>query len=155
METNEFKSWGGVPECYATKAGRRFLNKVSVDFNTGCWLWTATVSKRGYGYFGYKRNGTRAGIEAHRASYLLFAGDIPDGLVIDHLCRNKRCVNPLHLEAVTQKENVRRAPTKWATRELWFKAKERCNLGHPILGMRSNGVRYCKECKSLRRRAVK
>lgn len=74
----------------------------------GCWLWTgATV--RGYGKL--TRGGRGEGhVLAHRLSYELLIGPIPDGLQIDHLCRVRNCVNPDHLEAVTQLENIRRAP---------------------------------------------
>lgn len=71
-----------------------------------CWQWTASIiHTTGYGAFGVE--GRKRG--AHRVSYELVIGPIPDGLTIDHLCNNRRCVNPSHLEPVTQGENVRRA----------------------------------------------
>lgn len=69
-----------------------------------CWLWIASWDKEGYGMDGYRGRSIRA----HRLSYQFFKGDIPEGLVIDHLCRIKNCVNPDHLEAVTRAENKRR-----------------------------------------------
>jgi HNH endonuclease len=72
----------------------------------GCWEWRGAVSDTGYGCFEYERNRV---MSAHRYSYLQLVGAIPSGLVLDHLCRNKRCVNPAHLEPVTQAENLRRA----------------------------------------------
>lgn len=85
----------------------RFLNKVVAldDEDGGCWIWLAAVSIHGYGQFGL-RNGMPT--PAHRWSYQHFVGPIPDGLVIDHVCRRRDCVNPDHLEAVTQGENLRR-----------------------------------------------
>ncbi len=70
---------------------------------TGCWEWTGPKQGQGYGIFGSKPS--RA---AHRAFYERFKGPIPAGLVIDHLCRNPSCVNPEHLEPVTNRENVMR-----------------------------------------------
>jgi hypothetical protein len=70
----------------------------------GCWIWTASLDRSGYGRFFFS-SPTRL---AHRASYELLVGPIPDGLEIDHLCRVRCCVNPAHLEPVTAKENNRR-----------------------------------------------
>lgn len=80
-------------------AGRSTLS------DSGCWEWQRVRDRDGYGitHFGGKR------VRAHRLSYEAHIGPIPAGLTIDHLCRNTCCVNPLHLEAVTNEENVRRA----------------------------------------------
>ena len=69
-----------------------------------CWIWTGNI-RRGYGLFSYARHGAMG---AHRWSYQLYVGPIPEGLVLDHLCRVRACVNPAHLEPVTQRENVMR-----------------------------------------------
>lgn len=74
---------------------------------SGCWLWTGALNKDGYAHLCVKRNSTR--VLAHRFSFQKFVGPIPEELEIDHLCRNRCCVNPHHLEAVSHKENVRRA----------------------------------------------
>lgn len=87
----------------------RFWEKVSLpiresDGADACWPWLGYRTDRGYGYI-WVDGGLRP---AHRVSYEMFYGDIPEGLVIDHLCRFTSCVKPMHLEVVTQAENVLR-----------------------------------------------
>lgn len=82
----------------------RFMPKVKVT--EGCWNWTAATNEKGYGVF---RLRARRNQLAHGASYEHFVGPVPDGLVLDHLCENPRCVRPDHLEPVTNAENRRRA----------------------------------------------
>ncbi len=114
--------------------------------NKGCWDWLGEINKKGYGRLEY--NGKR--IKAHRYFYEYFVKPIPNGLEIDHLCRNKRCVNPKHLEAVTHRENIIRA---WRER---IKDIPNCLYGHPYSGNnlymiieKKNGKtwRACKTCK--------
>ncbi len=71
---------------------------------SGCWSWTGNVNEHGYG----RMNLGGAPERAHRVAYRLFVGLIPEGMTIDHLCRNRACVNPQHMEVVTRGENVRR-----------------------------------------------
>jgi hypothetical protein len=91
--------------------GRRFHRKVERykvedrGYETACWIWQLALKENGYGSVGGP--GQRM-LYAHRVYYEEANGPIPDGLVIDHLCRQSACVNPDHLEAVTQSENVRR-----------------------------------------------
>lgn len=80
----------------------RFWSKVAKT--STCWLWGGSVRANGYGVFSFQART----MLAHRYAYELLSGPIPTGLVIDHLCRVRNCVNPAHLEAVTQSENVRR-----------------------------------------------
>lgn len=81
----------------------RFVAKVE-PLTTGCWRWTAGHQTCGYGVFWDGHRLTRA----HRTAFTLLIGEIPDGLVIDHLCRVPECVNPTHLEPVTTRENLLR-----------------------------------------------
>lgn len=122
---------------------RRFFAKVRVAEN-GCWEWTGARDDDGYGYF---RPPDGKIYRAHRVSYEICFGPIPDGLCTDHLCRNRSCVNPMHLEPVTWRENVLRGDTGPA-RNL---AKTHCHKGHPLSGenlyVRPNGWRICKECR--------
>lgn len=83
----------------------RFWAKVDKQTD-GCWIWSASRYVRRGGYGQFNLNGTA--VKAHRIAYELVKGPIPDGLVLDHLCRVTACVNPDHLEAVTQQENTRR-----------------------------------------------
>jgi len=77
-----------------------------VDKTTDCWLWTGSKHNEGYGRIRTRR--PPRNLMAHRVSYEINVGPIPKGLTIDHLCRNKGCVNPKHLESVTNIENIMR-----------------------------------------------
>ena len=77
-----------------------------IEKTESCWNWKAG-SRRGYGRITKGRRG-EGKLTAHRVVYELLVGKIPDGMVLDHLCRNKLCVNPIHLEIVTSKENTLR-----------------------------------------------
>lgn len=74
----------------------------------GCWLWTGTIRPDGYGVIYIASKALRFRTSAHRYSYQLIKGAIPEGLELDHLCRVRKCCNPDHLEAVTHAENLRR-----------------------------------------------
>lgn len=100
-----------VARTYAKGHGRRrpiaerLLRKLDRS-SAECWTWTGAVSTSGYGVIGVSSTATDY---VHRAAYRAWVGPIPAGRHIDHLCRNRLCANPAHLEAVTQAENNRRA----------------------------------------------
>lgn len=111
------------PDMVIGTAEERFWPKV--DKSGDCWVWTANRLANGYGVFG--KGGREAGlILAHRFAYELAYGPIPDGLVIDHLCRIHPCVRPDHLEAVTQKVNNARGEGHP------YAKKTHCKNGHPF-----------------------
>ena len=118
---------------------------------SGCWVWSRYLDRHGYGK-GYFRGRTWL---AHRLSYAAHFGSIPDGLTIDHLCKNTRCVNPKHLEPVSNRENVLRGTGPSAL----CAKKTHCHRGHLFDHKNTNkwmGKRVCRACKrdtSARRRS--
>jgi hypothetical protein len=108
-----------------------------------CWLWTGSaggVGGKGYGLFHWSPVKSTV---AHRAVWLLTVGEIPTGMQLDHLCRVLRCVNPAHLEVVTNLENMARMAA----------AREKCRNGHewtPDSFDYVGGNRLCRECKTAR-----
>lgn len=137
----------------------RFFRKVLPQSSSGCWHWGADRTSKGYGRFSV---GGRAGgpQRAHRVAYEMLVGPITEGYVLDHvICRNPRCVNPAHLEPVTNEENLRRGrPSPTALN----REKTHCRRGHPydegntyFVTDRRTGTkgRGCKECNRARGRA--
>lgn len=109
----------------------------------GCWPWIGKLNADGYGLF----TGSRRRVRAHRFAYELLVGPIPDGLVLDHLCRNPCCVNPTHLEPVTIRENVLRGVGPSAKHAV----KTHCVNGHPFDSVNTHitaqGWRKCRACE--------
>lgn len=121
--------------------GERFWDKV--DASGDCWIWMAD---RVNGYGRFHVDGTTR-VVAHRWSYEALVGEVPAGLQLDHLCRNRSCVNPDHLEPVTDVENQRRGSSPSGINH----RKSRCRRGHPFEGdnlwVDSHGHRHCRECQ--------
>ena len=124
------------------KSFKHFIQNSIVDFPTQCWTYRACPEKDGYCRIGM--NGKRYSI--HRASYSYFKGQIPYGKEIDHLCRNRKCFNPSHLEAITHRTNVLRGIGLSAINA----KKTFCPKGHLYIGynikMTRNQERICRTC---------
>jgi hypothetical protein len=116
---------------------RRLADKIMPDHVSGCWLWIGHVGPNGYGQAGSKGKVH----PSHRVVYEAALGPIPDGLELDHLCRNPPCVNPEHLEPVTHRENMRRG---------YYGTKTHCPQGHAYddenTYRKANGHRECRTC---------
>lgn len=112
----------------------RFWTKVYAD-PSGCWLWIAAISSRGYGQF---TDSLAKQVSAHRFAYELMVGPIPEGLTIDHLCRVRHCVNPAHMEPVPCGINVKRGIGLTAINA----TKTHCKHGHPFDEANTYHYRY-------------
>lgn len=122
----------------------RFWAKVDRNNDGECWRWVASLNSAGYGQI--YRDGRPD--RAHRVAYELLVGPIPEGLHIDHLCRNRWCVNPVHLEPVTLAENNRRAAAAAAPGS---RRKQRCRNGHEFNAENTRidpaGWQRCRTCE--------
>lgn len=125
----------------------KITKHIEIDGASGCWNWTHTLRPDGYGLVSIGGPGERRQQRVHRVVYKLAVGPIPDRWVVDHLCRNRRCVNPEHLEAVEHRTNTLRgvspAPSK--------AAQTHCIHGHELTADNvyihpKRGTRNCHTC---------
>jgi hypothetical protein len=119
----------------------------------GCWKWRGVRNGDGYGKFLLGNvDGRPVLVLAHRYQYEMLYGPIPEGMQIDHCCKNILCINPSHLEAVTPRENNRRSDSLTAQNG----RKTHCLRGHPFAGdnlrLRGDGRRTCHACRLIRKR---
>ena len=114
-----------------------------VDDSGDCWEWKGTKDRKGYGQFTVNKKH----FFAHRWAYEALVGPIAEGMVVDHLCRNRACCNPSHMEIVTPVENVKRGEGITAQNS----RKDKCQCGQPyFIAHRKDGrsYRYCRACKN-------
>ena len=150
MHYQRFKKSGSTEVKSRPSEEERFRSKCSVQSESGCWIWSGTFWPNGYGMFALQRvPGEPARyVLAHRYSFELNGGVIPEGLVIDHLCRVRACVNPSHLEPVTNRENLVRGEGFVGQQA----RRTHCARGgHSLSGenlvVDRNGWRSCRTCR--------
>ncbi len=127
-----------IPIVLSQKDINRFNSKYTIN-EAGCWQWLASKCSSGYGTFGlnYKT------LLAHRISYTLHKGLIPENMVLDHLCRKRACVNPHHLEAVTEQTNILRGNGVSAKRAL----QTHCKNGHEFSPVNTYVYKNRRQCR--------
>ncbi|MFE7077907.1 HNH endonuclease signature motif containing protein [Streptomyces sp. NPDC057620] len=132
-----------------SSAAEKFWSKVNGGDVETCWIWTGATNGVRYGSF---TGGSGRQVLAHRWAYEALRAEIPAGLSLDHLCRNPTCVNPWHLEPVTQRINLLRGETITARKA----AQTHCESGHPFDSANTyrspNGTRKCRACGAARAR---
>lgn len=142
------------PKVLSETDEQRFWSKVALPNEQGCMEWMAVCNPGGYGQF-WIQDTMRS---AHILSYRHLVGDYDSSMELDHLCRNRKCVRPDHLEPVTKQENIRRGQVGLKSGALQ-RAKTHCVRGHEYdevnTLIRKNGSRQCRTCNRERVRAAR
>lgn len=161
------RGWGGVflsvqdtaraaEDARWQKLQDRFWTKVDIVRNDECWNWTATLTGNGYGQF----NVEGRPFKSHRVAYELSVGSIPEGKVLDHLCRNRACVNPAHLEPVTQRQNILRGDLEVSRQAVirYWRERTHCKNNHELTAENvyaAPGRPNSRACRACRREATR
>lgn len=128
---------------------RAYLDDRAVRDERGCLVWAGSRDSHGYGMVRLRRRGRSFQVGAHRVAFLLHHGEISADLTIDHLCRNRACIEPSHLDECTRGENVLRSPDTFSGKNI---RKTHCPKGHPLCGdnlvpaQLARGRRDCWTC---------
>lgn len=128
-----------------TPEHERFMSKITK--RNGCWLWEGPLDRDGYGMFYLRRRNRRA----HRVGWFLLRGEIPRGMVVNHKCGHRHCVNPQHLEIVTTRQNSLKDSRAVGAVNA---RKTHCAKGHPY-DRQYGGQRYCSTCDREKQRRLR
>lgn len=148
---------GSLSESKAAEVRKRLMAKIIKKDDAGCWI-ASGANVNGYLQFaisGLRSDGRVYGTTAHKASYMAFGGVVARGFVVDHKCRNKHCINPDHLRALSQKDNILSGVSLAAINS----RKKTCKRGHLLSGRnlavtnwKGRISRQCRICRSMRQR---
>jgi len=125
------------------EAKANFKEKYVVNHLTGCWLWAAGLTKQGYGVFGAKmEDGSMKTYRAHRFSFEIHVGEVPEGMMVLHECDNRKCVNPDHLAVGTHIDNMNGASLVIAQQEKQFQENLKWVIDNTGLSTKKKAIRF-------------
>lgn len=142
-------------ELFTPRRIKAFTSKILGTDLDSCWLWIGYMNKQGYGSMCVNQKGKVTSLTVQRVSYTLFWGEIPRGLTVDHMCRNRGCANPYHLRAITNRQNVLAGMCQAAQNA----RKTHCKRGHALSGANvlliknGEGGRACRTCAKIHKDA--